>query len=463
MRSRFLVAGRVLLSAICLASVGPAQTGWWRTYGGTNDDWGSSARQTLDSAYVIAGTTESFGAGFEDVYLIKTNNSGDTLWTRAYGGASDERGNSIRQTSDGGYIVAGLTYSFGEGVPGYSNVYLIKTDASGDTVWTRTYGGTYDDRGYDVQQTADSGYIVAGLTYSFGPRVPGYCNVYLIKTGPSGDTLWTRTYGGLDHDLGFSVLQTVDSGYIIAGETYSFGAGGEDVYLIKTDASGYLEWSRTYGGTAGYSIQQTSDGGYVIAGSTPPSGGGMFSDIYLIKTDAEGETLWTRTYGGTHLEDEGYSVQQTSDGGYIIAGCTGDPYMGNDDVYLIRTSASGDTLWTKTYGGTSGDIGNSVRQTSDGGYVIAGRAWSFGAGESDVYLIKTDSLGDVGVAEESRRPRPGSFKQPATVLYGPSGVRCLASSVVYDAMGRRVQHPMPGIYFLKTTTDVVPRKVLLIR
>jgi len=174
---------------------------------------------------------------------------------------------------------------------------------------------------------------------------------------------------------------------------------------------------------------------------------------------ARAQTSWWRTYGGTNY-DHGYSVQQTTDGGYIIAGYTSS--FGGSDVYLIKTNAAGDTLWTRTHGGRQGSRGYSVQQTSDGGYIITGYTFSFGAGLYDVYLIKTDSLGNVGVAEEDPKPQSPGRKLTATVLSGSSGVRQFASCVAFDVMGRRVLHPRPGIYFLRTTSTATPRKVLLV-
>jgi hypothetical protein len=443
-----------LVCALCLAATAQAQTSWWRTYGGTDYDCGRSVQQTADGGYIVVGATGSFGAGDYDVYLIKTTPSGYTLWTRTYGGTDNDFGYSVQQTSDGGYIFAGLAAGK------VSRVNLIKTDASGDTLWTRTCGGADGREGSSIQQTSDGGYIVTDGTGLLGQ---GSWDVYLVKTNASGDTLWTRIYGGMEHDLGRSVQQTADSGYVVAGYTWSFGAGSSDVYLMKTDASGDTLWARTYGGTGGdvgYSVQQTSDGGYIVAGVTASFGAGQY-DVYLIKTDASGDTLWTRTYGGPD-GDGGYSVQQISDGGYIIAGITESFGAGLCDVYLIKTDANGDTLWTRTYGGTSDDFGYSVRQSADGGYVIAGYTASFGAGSYDVYLIKTDSLGSVGVAEESPKPQVMRGRLGPTVLSGASGVRCLASGIVFDAMGRRVLHPKAGIYFLRTPAAAEPRKVLLV-
>jgi hypothetical protein len=445
---------------LLLFSLSYAQQTWTRTYGGPGDDVGYSVQQTSDGGYIIAGFTDSFGAGSADVYLIKTNASGDTLWTKTYGGTTFEVGQSVQQTLDGGYIITGYTYSFGGSD---YDVYLIKTNASGDTLWTRTYGGADFDGGWSVQQTSDGGYIVAGSTGSFGA---GNSDVYLVKTNASGDTLWTRTYGGTNSDGGYSVNLTSDSGYIITGYTFSFGDSVQ-VYLIKTNTLGDTLWTRTYGGTAwdeGWSVQQTSDGGYIVAGGTESFGAGSY-DVYLIKTNASGDTLWTRTYGGAG-RDGGYSVQQTSDGGYIIAGYTLSFGVGGGDVYLIKTNASGDTLWTRTYGGTGSDEGYSVQQTSDGGYIIGGLTGSFGAGASDVYLIKTDGNGNVGVAEEKGRgqklevritAKPNPFTSFATVP-GHEGERFK----LYDVMGRMVgtykgdrigEGLAAGVYFLRSSDN----------
>ncbi|HTW92597.1 MAG TPA: hypothetical protein VMH22_12940 [bacterium] len=443
-----------LLSATCLTTIASAQTSWWRTYGGTSDDGGCEVRQTSDSGYIVAGYTTVPGSSGPDLYLIKTDASGQTQWTRTHHEKVYHYGASVQQTSDSGYIIAGYE--------GYAAVYLVKTDASGDTLWTRTYGGAQSDYGQSVQQTLDSGYMIAGYTESFGA---GRYDAYLVKTNAFGDTLWTRTYGGEYVDEGRAAQQTSDGGYIIAGFTYSFGAGTPDsanVYLIKTNASGDTLWTRAYGGTNddwGKSVQQTSDGGYIIAGWTTSFGAGGY-DVYLIKTNASGDTLWTRTYGGTS-NDVGNSVQQTSDGGYIIAGSTMSFGAGDEDVYLIKTNALGDTLWTRTYGGTGGDEGGSVRQASDGGYIVTGRTWSFGAGNWDVYLIKTDPDGYVGIEEPlSRRPanptrllvEPNPFTSVARVVGHETDVFALS-----DVTGRQVAicrgdrigvGLRPGVYFM---------------
>jgi hypothetical protein len=436
-----------VLFTLLLVSLSQAQQTWIKTYGGPKGQAGYSVQQTTDGGYIVAGETWSYGAGRYDFYLIKTNSSGDTLWTRTYGGWDDEEANSVQQTSDGGYIVAGYTYSFGAGD---ADVYLVKTDKNGDTLWTRTYGGPSLERGTCVQQTTDGGYIVTGYTMSF---VAGSGDVYLIKTDTLGNENWSRTYGGTGYDAGNAVQQTTDGGYVIAGWTNSFGGGGSEVYLIKTNSYGDTLWTRTYGTNRANSVQQTSDGGYIVAGSN--------SHVYLVKTNASGDTLWTRTYQGGTGYGEGYSVQQTTDGGYIVAGYT---VSSNGDVYLIKTNASGDTLWTRTFGGTSADESFSVQQTSDRGYIVAGYTFSYGP-VGYVYLIKTDTLGrSSGVEEETGRSTvnvqrstfkitPNPFVSFARVP-GHEGERFS----LYDVVGRKVgTYPgdrvgeglRAGVYFLR--------------
>ncbi len=399
----------LLLLILLTVQLATAQSIFQKTFSGAGYDYGFSIKQTTDTGYIILGQTNSFGAGNYDVFLIKADAHGDTLWTKTFGGTDYEYGHSVNQTSDGGYIIVGTTSSFGSG---FKNVLLIKIDTNGDTLWTKAFGGSDYDFGYGVQQTTDGGYIVAGNTGSFSA---GDGNVYLFKTDASGTLLWTKTFGGTNLDVAYSVQQTTDGGYIVTGTTTSFGAGDYDFYLIKTDAYGDTLWAKTFGGTGidqGRFVQQTTDGGYIIVGATWSFGAGN-SDIYLIKTDANGDTLWTKTFGGTDY-DYGYSAHQTTDGGYII---TGTESLGaNTEVCLIKTDGNGDTLWVKTFGGIIGDLGNSVNQTGDGGYIIAGTTFTFGP---DIYIIKADSLGNSTCNQSNPTT---TVTNPATIITTPVSV-----------------------------------------
>ena len=359
------------------------------TFGGPQDDWGASVRQMSDGGYIVAGMTESYGAGSNDVWLIRTDASGNKFWDKTFGGTNWDDVSSVQQTRDGGYVFTGSTSSYGAGG---SDVWLVKTDSTGNKEWNKTYGGADGDGGTSVQQTLDGGYVITGWTASSGAG--GY-DIWLIKTDASGEKVWDRAFGGTGDEGGTSVQQTPDGGYIVAGSTVSFGSGEDDAWLIRVNDSGNEVWNRTYGGRDGdgaSSVMQTSDGGYVITGWTgalSESG----SDIWLIKTDSSGSKVWDKTFGGAG-DDAGNSVLQASDGGYIIVGVTQSHGAGKKDVWLIRTDSTGSKIWDKTFGGRGNDGGRSVQLTSDGGYVIAGSTKSFGVGGDDVWLLKTDADGN---------------------------------------------------------------------
>jgi predicted secreted protein len=365
----------------CAGSSEPPAVEWARTYGGTSYDTAYSLVQTSDGGYAMVGITYSFGAGNDDMWFVKTGSDGNMQWDKTFGGANRDNAASLLQTGDGGYVVVGHTMSFGSG--GW-DVWLIKTDSDGNMQWNQTYGGTAHDAANSIVRTSDGGYAIAGVTYSFGA---GDSDFWLLKTNANGNMLWNRTFGGVNGESVQCVISTSDGGYAIAGDTYSFGAGDSDYWLVKTDANGNMEWNKTYGG-AGWDcarcVVQTSDGGYALTGEMHSLGSG---DFWLVKTDADGNMQWNRTYGGPN-RDDGLSLKRTSDGGYIIVGITASFGAGGYDIWAVETDESGNMEWNETYGGANDDEAFSVVQTSDGGYAVAGWTMSFGAGWSDSLLVK---------------------------------------------------------------------------
>ena len=390
----FDAEGTIIDEDIYARGVCVASCEWTRTFGGRASDYGHSVQQTADGGFIITGGIESYGNGGADVWLIKTDNAGTEQWSTTFGGISDDLARSVQQTADGGFIITGDTWSYGNGS---SDVWLIKTDPAGVELWSRTFGGSNADYGFSVKQTTDGGFIITGHTASYGN---GSTDVWLIKTDNAGTEQWSRTFGGSNWDEGLFVQQTADGGFIVTGYTQSYGNGQSDVWLIKTDNAGTEQWSRTSGGSnrdGCFSVQQTADGGFIVTGYTQSYGNGPRA-AWLIKTDDAGTELWSRTFGGSE-SDWAYSVQQTADGGFIITGGTESYGNGRNDAWLIKTDDAGNELWSRSFGGSDEDWAYSVQQTADGGFVITGGTKSFGNGDYDVWLIKTDSEGLTEVLE----------------------------------------------------------------
>jgi hypothetical protein len=435
------ILGALVIASFCVPQVLIAQpdTLWTRTFGGSGAEQGHCVQQTSDGGYIIVGWTNSFGSGKGDVWLIKTDMNGDTLWTRIFGGNGDDCAYFVRQTQDGGYILTGNTDSYG---PGGYDLWLIRTDAIGDTLCTKTIGGSGGECGYCVRETLDSGYIIVGSTGSFGAD---QCDIWLIKTDMNGDTLWTKTFDGFpspDVDVGYWVEEVSDSGYIIAASKgYCWSSYS---WLIKTDRNGDTLWTIS-GELASeiYSVQETFDGGYIATGIVYHDAIVPYSEVLLVRTDKNGDG-WEKTF----MEDQygsngGCGVTQASDSSYIIVGTTCPNDTGSLDILLAKIDTAGVLMWSETFGGSENEYGQFVQQTSDGGYIVLGTTHSFGAGQGDIWLIK---LGGTGVEEESKAISlrsgmdiwPNPFAKNTTITYAvPSKEK--VSLNLYDVSGRCVR------------------------
>jgi len=348
----------------------PVLTYWETALGTTADDEGYCAIPTQDNGYIICGTTYPY-----DFYVIKTDALGNEIWQNNYNLGGQEFAYSICPANDGGYLICGSTDN---GLHPLLDVLIIKIDNDGSLIWSRSFGGSSNDVGYSIIQCNNGGYVIVGYTGSFGT---GNTDFYLLKINEAGSEQWSRIFGASNYESGYQVIQTADGGFAIAGKSGSTSFGY--VRLIKTDNQGNQLWARSFMGSlisCGYAIAQCSDGGYLLTGDTW-SAASSSSDFCLVKTDASGNEIWSDTFGGTG-EDIGYGVCQTSDGNYIIAGKL------NDDVWLHKIDIIGTEIWTKTCGGSSLDYARSIGTSLDGGAIIGGTTESFGAGGSDFYLIK---------------------------------------------------------------------------
>ncbi len=431
---------RLFWFSLCVMFTSIKADGWIRTYGQGYGDGGYAVTCSNDGGFVIGGQQDSTGE-YCNLWLIKADSMGDTLWTRIFDSGGEDRASCVIQTKEGDYVVTGHL-----GV----EPCLIRVKPYGDTAWIHTYG--YGGANW-VEQTSDGGFILTG-------RIED-AYLWILKTDNNGDTLWSKWYQwGTFSENGNCIRQTFDGGYIVA----------TNMGLLKTDDKGDSVWMQPW---ISKCVEQTTDSGYILA--TQHNG-----DIWLIKTDWKGDTLWTKTYGGKKGETA-YAVHQTKDGGYIIIGNT-ESFMDTiySDVWLVKTDVNGDTLWTRAIGGSRFDEVYSGQQTMDGGFIMTGWGASYGGG---VLLIKTDSLGYVGVEEPVTKPAQTAWQvvsaigSTVTLRYTnlPKGFHAL----VFDASGRRVdeiqaqgesgtitwgQGKNPGVYFIKTNSpNSLTEKVVLLK
>jgi uncharacterized delta-60 repeat protein len=339
---------------------------WRKNFGGMEEDAGYSIQQTADGGYVVTGYTDSYTNGGYDFLIYKLDTGGKKQWRKNLGGSSTEYPYSIRQTSDGGYAVAGYTGSYPHGIT-TGDFLIYKLDADGGKRWRRNYGGLNRDYAYSMELTADGGYVMAGITDSY-THVTDYWDILIYKLDADGNKQWRKNLGGAGYDYGHSCQQTSDGGYVVAGHTDSYTNGGHDFLVYKLDAGGNKQWRRNYGGIENdraYSIRQTADGGYVVAGYTYSyTHGSGDRDVLIYKLDAGGNKLWRKNLGGTE-NDVCESIRQTADGGYILAG-NSKSYAydsGDRDFLIYKLDADGNKQWRKNLGGADEEYAYCIRQT----------------------------------------------------------------------------------------------------
>lgn len=312
---------------------------WSVVYSGIGADYSTNIIETSDHGFLIAGGTTSFGSGSDDALLLKTDATGVPLWSKVYGGSQQDYFLSVAQVNDGGFIAVGTTASYGAGS---YDILVVRTNASGDTLWTRILGGTSYEDATNIIQTADSGFAFCGHSFSF---TPANAEAVLIKLNANGDTTWTLQYGNTGVEEAHSVKQTADGGYIVFGNATSFGNDYEP-YLNRFTSTGNLLWTKLYGGPksdAMYDGIITSDGGYAMSGFTESFGEGHrgtdSSNYFAIRTNMSGDTLWTHTYGGDKV-DESFCIVQADDGGFAMFGFSGS-FGDSIEFYFVKTDSMG--------------------------------------------------------------------------------------------------------------------------
>jgi len=361
---------------------------WTRMYEQGNSAIAYCVQQTINGGYILAGGGTPYLPGS---YLVKTDGHGETIWERALEVcgepvvAQSMGAYYVLSTEDGGYVVLGACYVFYSPFDNYNSIALAKTDSMGNVLWERHYLAQGNARASGLQETSDGGFIISGCAwYSYFTQIePPDC--YVMKTDSLGSYQWSMLYGDSASEAAQFAQETEDGGYIITGYAEELLTETTDVLLIKVSGEGDILWTQTYGGIGferGECVRQTVDGGYIIAGRTNSYGAGSY-DVYVVRTDSTGDTLWTRAYGGTE-DDFAESMTISSDGNYVLCGSTHSYGAGSYDMYLIKIDDNGDTIWTGVYGGNLADLGYSVIQTTEGGYALAGSVNSFAS-----ILVKT--------------------------------------------------------------------------
>ena len=438
----------VLCALLVMAGVASAQLDslWSRTFGGAYNDGFRSAIATSDGGFIAVGYTYSFGPENVNIFAVKTDADGDTIWMRAYGDSSRDYAYDVRETSDGGYVIAGYTSSFGAGA---EDAYIVKVDSGGDTLWTRTYGGVKLDEARGLCVTSDGYILVVGMTDSFADDVH---DLFILKLETDGDTVWTRVIDDADYNWGQSVCELGDGNYGICGARGNF-ASNLQTWLLKVDPDGNVIWDAEYGDTGlnnpdwGMCVKALGDTEMVVCCRyaieiNDPMG------LFLLKTDLDGTQLSLKRYKRSFRDpyyDYGNCLCVTSDGGFLFCGAIKDNTTHNNDVMLLKRVPGTGWVWEQHFGGSGSDWGNSVSRYAGGHYIVAGHTSSYGAGGYDAWLINVRDpaagvpASVVGANEiKLAAPAPNPLA-PGTVIRFSLPEATAVRLAVYDITGRRIR------------------------
>lgn len=421
---------------------------WQKSLGGTEYEESNSSQQTSDGGYIVTGFSSSNDGnvsgnhGQRDVWVVKLTSSGSIEWEKSLGGSGDDSGYCIQQTTDGGYILVGTTDSNDgdvSGNHGSSDFWVVKLSSIGAIQWQKSLGGSGYEKANSVQQTSDGGYLVAGFTNSTDGNVSsnhGAIDIWVIKLSSTGVISWEECYGGTGYDYGTWIEQTSDEGFILAGYSNSNDGdvtgnhGGDDFWVVKLTSSGAIYWEKSLGGSnsdVSYMVKQTTEGGYILTGYTSSNDGDVSgnhgnSDYWVVKLTNTGILEWQKALGGSAV-DYALAIDETTDGGFLVAGTTESSdgnvtvSYGSYDFWLVQLTSTGTIIWEKTLGGSNYDVLYDAQQTSDGGFILSG--WSYSTdidvtgnhGSGDYWVVKLSSF--IGIDQNSEQAKLIIYPNPS--------------------------------------------------
>ena len=462
---------------------------WQKSLGGTNQEYGYCIKQTNDGGYIVVGESYSSPGGMitnnygdYDCWVVKLDDAGAVQWQKNLGGSGYDRANAVQQTADGGYIIVGMTSSNNFDISGHYgsfDCWVVKLGSTGVIEWQKPLGGSSVEEGYSIQQTTDGGYILCGYTSSTNGAVTTGPGGWIVKLNSTGTIQWQKSIGNYMN----CIQQTTDGGYVAAGYTNG-PLGNTDYHIVKLNPSGTTQWQKYYGGTSIDSaeyIEQTTDGGYIVAGTSDSSNTNVTNnngsdDYWLLKLNSLGELQWQKALGGSTY-DYGKSVHQTSDGGFITCGYTYSTNgmvtgnHGSADYWVVKLDNLGSVVWQKTLGGSGTDWGRSIQQTTDGGYIVAGSTGSYDGdvtiqyGDRDFWVVKLNP-DNLSTTDFSDVNRVTFFPNPTKDFFKLSNYKNIQKIELYDLNGKKmifkndfedekisIQNFSKGVYSVKIHLD----------